>query len=91
MERCRKKQQALHMCFIDWEKAYDRIPRDKVWRGLGERNVPEEYVRIIQETYMDVTIRVKSTVGVTYRFNVQAGLHQGSAVNPSCITLCLMC
>ena len=59
MEKCRDKQQTLHMCFIDLEKAYDRIPRDEVCRGLGEQNVPEEYVRIIQETYMDVTTRIR--------------------------------
>ena len=70
MEKCRGKQQTLHMCFIDLEKAYDRIPRDAVWRGLRERNVPEKYVRIILETYMDVTTRVRSTVGVTDSWKV---------------------
>jgi len=58
------------MCFIDLEKAYDRIPRDEVWRVLRERNVPEKYVRIIQEIYMDVTTRVRSIVGLTDSFRV---------------------
>ena len=70
MEKCREKQQTLHMCFIDLEKAYDRIPRDEVWRCLRELDVPEKYVKIIKETYIDATTRVKSTVGVTDSFRV---------------------
>jgi len=82
MEKCREKQQTLHMCFIDLEKAYDRVPRDEVWWCLRERNVPGKYVRIIRETYVDATTRVRSTVGVTDSFRVQVGLHQGSALSP---------
>ena len=55
MEKCREKQQTLHMCFIDLEKAYDRIPRDGMWRRLREQKFPETYARIIQEIYIDVT------------------------------------
>ena len=82
MEKYREKQQTMHMCFIDLEKAYDRVPRDEVWRCLRERDVPEKYVRIIQETYTDATTQVRSSVGVTDSFQVQVGLHQGSALSP---------
>ena len=82
MEKHREKQQVLHMCFIDLEKAYDRVPSDELWRCLRERSVPEKYVRMIQETYRDVTTRVRSTFSITDCFKVQVGLHQGSALSP---------
>ena len=44
--------------------------------------MPEKYVKIIQETYMDVTTRVRSTVGLTDSFKVQVGLHQGWSLSP---------
>ncbi|XP_037801351.1 uncharacterized protein LOC119596258 [Penaeus monodon] len=59
MEKCQEKQRVLHMVFIDLEKAYDRVPRQEVWRGLREREVQENYVRMIQECYKDVATRVK--------------------------------
>ncbi|XP_063609952.1 uncharacterized protein LOC134783878 [Penaeus indicus] len=62
MEKHHKKQKVLHMAFIDLEKAYDRVPRQEVWRGLRERGVQEKYARIAQECYKDVTTKVRNTV-----------------------------
>ncbi|XP_063590454.1 uncharacterized protein LOC134767383 [Penaeus indicus] len=82
MEKHHEKQKVLHLAFIDLEKAYDRVPRQEVWRGLRERGVQEKYVRIVQECYKDVTTKVRSTVGTTDSFHVQVSLHQGSALSP---------
>ena len=82
MEKFREKQRDLHMVFIDLEKAYDRVPRQEIWRSLRERMVPEKYVRMIQEMYRNAWTRVRSSVGETEGFEVQVGLHQGSALSP---------
>jgi hypothetical protein len=31
------------------EKAYDRVPRQEVWRCMREKGVPEKFVRLIQD------------------------------------------
>ena len=82
MEKFREKQRDLHMVFIDLEKAYDRVPRQEVWRSLREKMVPEKYVRLIQVMYHNVLTRVRSSVGMTEAFAVNVGLHQGSALSP---------
>ena len=68
MEKHREKQKGLHMVFIDLEKAYDRVPRQEVWRCMREKGVPEKYVRIIQEMYERAEANVKSSVGLTKGF-----------------------
>ena len=90
-EKNREKGRDLHMVFIDLEKAYVRVPREDLWRCLREKMVPEKYILLIKEMYRDVKTRVRSGVGTTGGFEVKVGLHQGSALSPSCSILSLTC
>ena len=62
MEKYRGKQKELHMVFIDLEKAYDRVPRQEVWRCMREKGVPEKYVMIVKDMYEGAITRVKRSV-----------------------------
>ena len=82
MEKHREKQKPLHLVFIDLEKAYDSVPRQEVWRCLREKAVPEKYVRMIMDMYEGAHTQVRSCLGMTERFPVKVGLHQGSSLSP---------
>ena len=60
IEKHREMQKELHMVFIDLEKAYDRVPRQEVWRCLREQGVPEKYVRLAKDTYEDARTQGKN-------------------------------
>ena len=82
MEKQREMQKELHMVFIDLEKAYDRVPRQEVWRCLREQGVPEKYERLVKDTYEYARIQVKASIGVTSKITIRVGLHQGSSLSP---------
>ncbi|KAK3538755.1 hypothetical protein QTP86_015646 [Hemibagrus guttatus] len=82
MEKYRDGQKELHCVFVDLEKAYDRVPREELWYCMRKSGVAEKYVRVVQDMYERSRTVVRCAVGQTEKFNVEVGLHQGSALSP---------
>ncbi|KAK3511474.1 hypothetical protein QTP70_008953 [Hemibagrus guttatus] len=82
MEKYRDGQKELHCVFVDLEKAYDRVPREELWYCMRKSGVAEKYVRVGQDMYERSRTVVRCAVGQTEEFNVEVGLHQGSALSP---------
>ncbi|KAK3571838.1 hypothetical protein QTP86_020466 [Hemibagrus guttatus] len=64
------------------EKAYDRVPREELWYCMRKSGVAAKYVRVVQDMYERSRTVVRCAVGQTEEFNVEVGLHQGSALSP---------
>ncbi|KAK3571995.1 hypothetical protein QTP86_021348 [Hemibagrus guttatus] len=82
MEKYRDGQRELHCVFVDLEKAYDGVPREELWYCMRKSGVAEKYVRVVQDMYERSRTVVRCAVGQTEEFNVEVGLHQGSALSP---------
>ena len=72
----------LYWCFVDLEKAFDRVPREVVYWSLRKRGVPERLIGIIKSLYAGARTVVRTKYGKTDSFEVKIGLHQGSALSP---------
>ena len=53
--------------FVDLEKAYDRVPRQEVWRRNMDKGLPDNYVMIVQGMYERARTRAKTNVHGQWR------------------------
>ena len=60
IEQYREGQKDICVTFIDLEKAYDRVPREEIWRTMSERLVPEKYVQLVQDMYTGCRTKVRA-------------------------------
>ncbi|KAK3537436.1 hypothetical protein QTP70_009975 [Hemibagrus guttatus] len=60
----------------------NRVPREELWYCMRKSGVVEKYVRVVQDMYERSRTVVRCAVGQTEEFNVEVGLHQGSALSP---------
>ena len=70
----------VYMAFLDLEKAFDRVPRNKLWNVLAreEYNVPKNLLKNIKALYNHCESRVQDGRW----FEVGCGVRQGSALSP---------
>ena len=71
-------------CFVDLEKVYYRIPRDKLWAVLLQYGIDGQLLNAIKSLYMhsDVCVRVNSAT--TKPFRVSVGLRQAALFHLFC-------
>ncbi|KAK8937291.1 hypothetical protein KSP39_PZI011768 [Platanthera zijinensis] len=77
------------MLFIDLEKAYDRVPREILWRVLEKKCVNVSCIVIIKDMYTNSVTRVRTSRGLPQEFSITVGLHQGSTLSPYLFVLIL--
>ena len=53
------KKDKIYMTFVDLEKAYDNVSREKLWKVLNGYGVKGRLLKAIQALYMDGRARVK--------------------------------
>ena len=81
-EEYQKKDKKLYMCFVDVNKAFDRVPRKVMEWTMRKKGLSEVMVRAVVSLYDGAKTRV--TVGSAYseEFEVKVGVHQGSVLSP---------
>ena len=81
-EQYRNKKKKLYMCFMDIEKAFDRVPRKVMQWAMRKKGLAEVIVRAVMSPYHGIETKVRVGSELSQEFLVQVGVHQGSVLLP---------
>ena len=79
--KVRKKK--LYCCFVDFRKAFDTVPRERLFRRLQSLGVPSEMIWAIYTLYERVTGRVRCPGGLSESIASTIGVKQGCPLSPT--------
>ena len=78
IEQCTEWQRQLYINFVDFEKAFDSIHRESLWRILRAYGIPQEIVLVIKSFYSNFSCRVRNS---EISFSVKTGVRQGCCMS----------
>ena len=59
IEKAREFQKKIHFCFIDYDKAFDYVDHNKLWKILKEMGIPDHLTCLLRNLYasQEATVR----------------------------------
>jgi len=81
-ENLRVKGKKLCFGFVDLEKAFDKVPREVISWAMPKLGVEQWLVSAVMSMYTGAKTVVRSVYGNSKGFEVEVGMHQGSALSP---------
>jgi len=81
-ENFRVKRKKLYFDFVDLEKAFDRVPREVIRWAMRKLGMEEWLVSAVMSMYTGAKTIVRTVYDNSSGFEVNVGMHQGSALSP---------
>ena len=86
-KKYRDKKKKLHRCFVDIEKAIDRVPRKLMEWAMRKKGLSQVIVRAVMSLNHGAKTKVRVGSESSEKFLVQVGVHQGSVLSPLLLQL----
>ncbi|GFO40610.1 endonuclease-reverse transcriptase [Plakobranchus ocellatus] len=87
MERCIEMQKDLHLCFIDYSKAFDKVRHVELFRMLEKFDIDGKDLRVIRNLYWDQTAAVRIEGEYSDFKPIRRGVRQGCVMSSDLFTL----
>ena len=81
-EYCHKRGQKLYGCFVDFSKAFDSIPRDRMFQKLLDIGITGKFYDLIKYIYEGDQLCIKINDTITPSIKTMMGVRQGCVLSP---------
>ena len=82
VEQSTEWNSSLYVNFVDYEKAFDSVDRETLWKVLRHYGVPKKLVNMIRNSYEGMSCRVIHEGQLTKNFEVRTAVRQGCLPSP---------
>ena len=79
---CHSRGSNVYSCFIDFKKAFDSIPRDKLFEKITRIGIDGKFFNHLKILYENDACQVKTCNGLTDSFIANQGVKQGCILSP---------
>ena len=86
-EKAREFQKNIYFCFIDYNKAFDWVDHNKLWKVLKEMGLPDHLTCLLRNLYACQEATLNIGHGTTDWFQIGKGVCQGCIVSPCLFNL----
>ena len=87
IEKVREFQKNIYFSFIDYDKAFDCVDHNKLWKILKEMGTPDHIICLLRNLYSGQEATVRTGHGTTDWFQIGKGLCQGCILSPCLFNL----
>ena len=82
IEQCLEMRKPCFINFIDYQKAFDSLDRNAMWKILAHYGIPKKFIDLIKCMYDDQKVRVLFKGKLSAEFLVKTGVRQGCLLSP---------
>ena len=90
-ERTLEIDEELCVCFIDWQKVFDRVNWTKLMHILNRTGIDWRERRLISKLYMELQVKVRLDRGEARSAQIGRGVRQGCCLLPILFKLYSQC
>lgn len=91
VQNCYDQRKNVIMCFIDFEKAFDRVQHQKLLQILRRMDIDQKDIRCIENLYLNQTAQIRIDGGTTGMVEICRGVRQGCVLSPLLFNLYSEC
>ena len=87
IQKFREVNRSLHICFIDYSKAFDCVKHNMLWQTLEAMNFNPRLIQLIKSLYERQQSAVRFEGETSEWFSIQKGVRQGCILSPHLFSL----
>ena len=86
IEKAREFQKSVYFCFIDYDRAFDCVDQNKLWKIIQEMGIPDHITCLLRNLYAGQEATVRTRHGTPDWYQIGKKVRQAVYCHPAYLT-----